>query len=337
MRLVLIHKKEPAMLRPFRRFLLLPTLLAVFGVVALLATACGSSEPTDGDRLGIVVTTSILGDVVEQIVGGDAEVAVLMQPGQDPHSFQASAAQAAAMYDADLIVVSGLQLEEGLGAVIDIAADEGVPVLSLGEQLDPLLWGGDHHRPATDEESTDDEDASYDPHWWMDPLRMADAAEIIGEALGAADPDDADLWESRAAAYAEETRDTHDEIVTVLEGVAPERRRLVTNHNSLQYFADRYGFEVVGTVIPSGTTLASPSPADLAELVTALDGLGLDAIFAETTQPTQLADAVAAELAYDVEVVELYTGSLGPPDSGAEHYLSMMLTDAELIADALAD
>ncbi len=308
-------------------------LLAILGAIVLVASACsGGAATTTTDRPQVVATTTILGDVVTRIAGDAADVTVLMHPGQDPHAFQASASQAAAMADADLIVASGLQLEEGLAAVIDTAASDGATVLSLGEQLDPLPWNaaaasGDH----------EDGDSALDPHWWLDPLRMANAAELIGAALGEADPADATGWTERAAAYAAEVRATNDEMEAILAAVPPERRLLVTNHNALRYFADRYGFEIVGTVIPSGTTLAAPSPADLAELVAVLEHFDLDAVFAETTQPTALADAVAAELSRPIEVVPLYTGSLGPSDSDAADYLSMMRTDATRITIALAD
>jgi zinc/manganese transport system substrate-binding protein len=303
--------------------------LAVLVAAAVAVTSC-SAGGTPNDRPQVVATTTIVGDAVTRIAGNAADVTVLMQPGQDPHAFQPSASQTASMADADLIVTSGLDLEEGLRSVIDNAASDGVTVLSLGEQLDPLPWDGgvtadEHH------------DATLDPHWWLDPVRMADAAALIGTALGEADPANAADWTDRAATYAAEVLTTHDEMVTMLGAVPPERRRLVTNHNALRYFAARYGFEIVGTMIPSGTTLAAPSPADLADLVSTLDALGLDAVFTETTQPTALADAVAAELSRPIEVVELYTGSLGPPNSDGADYLSMMRTDAARIAAALAD
>jgi zinc/manganese transport system substrate-binding protein len=311
---------------------------------ALVLSSCATGSSAD-DRPKVVATTTILGDVVAHIAGDEADVTVLMQPGQDPHGFQASASQAATMVDADLIVVNGLDLEEGLEDVIDNAASAGVTVLSLGEQLDPLPWEAavsDEHEhedadSATSDEHEHEHEHTVDPHWWLDPVRMAQAAELIGGALGAADPANADDWTQRAAAYSDTVLATHDELVTILAAVPPERRLLVTNHNALRYFATRYGFEIVGTVIPSGTTLAAPSPADLADLVATLNDLGLDAVFAETTQPTALADAVAAELSRPVEVVQIYTGSLGPPDSDGADYLSMMRTDARRIAAALAD
>ncbi len=306
-------------------------LLAMLVATALVLSSCATGSSAD-DRPKVVATTTILGDVVAHIAGDEAEVTVLMQPGQDPHAFQASASQAAAMVDADLIVVNGLDLEEGLGNVIDNAASDGVTVLSLGEQLDPLPWDA-----AVSDEHENEHAHTLDPHWWLDPVRMAQAAELIGDALGAADPTNAEDWTQRAAAYSDAVLATHDEMVTILAAVPPERRLLVTNHNALRYFATRYGFDIVGTVIPSGTTLAAPSPADLANLVATLNDLGLDAVFAETTQPTALADAVAAELSRPVEVVQLYTGSLGPPNSDGADYLSMMRTDARRIAAALAD
>jgi zinc/manganese transport system substrate-binding protein len=118
--------------------------------------------------------------------------------------------------------------------------------------------------------------------------------------------------------------------------VPVDRRVLVTNHDALGYFADRYGFEVVGTVIPGISTQAAADAADFAALATTVRDRGVPAIFAETTSSTALADALAAEVGRDVAVVTLYTGSLGPPDSGADTYVGMLETDAHRIADALA-
>ena len=105
-------------------------------------------------------------------------------------------------------------------------------------------------------------------------------------------------------------------------------------NDSLGYFAARYGFEVVGTVIPAGSTLADPSSEELAELITVMQTEGVNVLFAETTQPDLLAEAVAAELG-DARVVDLYTGSLGEPGSGAETLLEMLRTNARRVAEAL--
>ncbi|HEX2369526.1 MAG TPA: metal ABC transporter substrate-binding protein, partial [Acidimicrobiia bacterium] len=113
-------------------------------------------------------------------------------------------------------------------------------------------------------------------------------------------------------------------------------RVLVTNHDSLGYFADRFGFTVVATVIPGGSTLAEPSSREIAELVDTIDTTGVSAIFADATNSTALAETVAAEAGRDVEVVEMFTDTLGEPGSGADSYLGMILTNAGLVADALS-
>jgi zinc/manganese transport system substrate-binding protein len=308
---------------------------AVLGaVLALAVAACGgdgaaaTSTPEGCRSLDVVVTTSILGDVVSQVAGEGAAVAVLMPLGADPHSFQASASQAAALREADLVVVNGLGLEEGLDDVIAGAAADGVSVVVAASFVDTLPFVAVAAGEAGDP-------GDLDPHFWTDPRRMAEVAVGIGEALAAADPACAAARRDAAAAYRAELLGLDAEIEGILAGIPAEGRKLVTNHRTLGYFADRYGFEVVGAIIPGGTTLAEPSPADLAELAEALRREGVRAIFTESTRPAALAEALAGELGEQVAVVGLYTESLGPPGSGAETYAAMQWVNAERIAAAL--
>ena len=142
-------------------------------------------------------------------------------------------------------------------------------------------------------------------------------------------------WRARADAYAAELGELDEEIQGILAPIPAGKRKLITNHDSLGYFADRYGFEVIGTVIPGGTTLAEPSSAGLARLVEEMEEEGVEAIFAETIEPTALAEALAAEVGPEVRVAEIYSGSLGEPGSGAETLIGMLRTNARLIAAAL--
>ncbi len=251
------------------------------------------------------------------MVGDDADVEVLIPIGADPHDYRPSARQVAALAAADLVVANGLSLEKGLGDVLATAAADGANVLSVGDRLDPIPLAG----------------GGFDPHVWLDPLRMAEASRLIASELEAI-AGDGD-WQERAAAFAAELEATDAEIVALLAEVPDERRLLVTNHDSLRYFALRYGFEVVGTVIPGGATLAAPSSAELAALVEVIDRNGVPAIFADTTDTATLAQAVAAGAGSPVEVVELYSGSLGPPGSGADTLIGMLEADARKIAQAL--
>ncbi len=296
----------------------LGTLIPAAALIAAVALTGCSAEPQADTGLKVVATTSIIGDVVSNVAGSQAAVEVLMPIGASPHDFVPSARQVAALYEADLVVANGLDLEEGLGDVLAAAEADGVNVLSLGAQLTPL--------PVTDGQGVD-------PHVWMDPGRMKTATVAIAKALFMIDGSPA--WGAHADVYSDALDGAHIQIERRLGDIPAERRTLVTNHESLGYFADRYGFEIVGTVVPGGSSLGDPSSAQLAELVETIEREQVRAIFAETTEPDALAHAVAAEAGFTVAVVELYTGSLGEPGTGADTLIGMLILDAERIAAAL--
>lgn len=301
--------------------------LALATALLLAAGACSDGEEAGSTPL-VVASTTILGDVVASVVADDARVEVLMPVGTDPHDFEPSARQVALLDGADLVVWVG-DLEPGLTGAVEQAAAGGTKVLALLPLVDPL--------PASNGEAPDEGadrgHGDLDPHFWFDPLRMATAAAAIGNSLNEVDP--SMDWNSRAKAYAVELVGADADISEILAAVPPDRRRLVTNHDTLSYFADRYGFEVVGTVIPSVTSLAEPSSAEMARLVETIRAEGVPAIFADTTNPTILADALAAELGQGITVVPLFTDSLGGPGSGAETYLDLIRANAMAIAAAL--
>jgi zinc/manganese transport system substrate-binding protein len=326
--------------------------LAWVGVAALVLAGCAGGEggasqtvADEGPPL-VVATTSILGDIAANVAGDEAQVEVLMPPGADPHTFQASAADAARVREADLVLAIGLGIEAPLASLLDSARAEGVGIVELAPQLDPIPFAlaelhddedGDH---ADDEDHADEEDhdeqphAADDPHVWFDPIRMADGVQLLGEEferrLGPG------AWQERTADYRSQLLTVHEEIETLTGAVPPERRVLVTNHEAIGYFAHRYDFELAGTVIPGGTTDATPSSAAFAELARLVEDRELAAIFAENTANDTLAQALAREVGRNVEVVTLYSDALGAPGSGAETYLDLLRTNARLIADALA-
>lgn len=283
------------------------TVLGTLLAAAALA-ACGDGEGAadngDADRSRVVVTTSILGDVVEQLVGDGADVEVVMPRGADPHDFSPSARQAEEMADADLLVVNGSGFEGGLESAVEAAEGAGTEVFVATDHIDLL----------------DD-----DPHFWTDPRRMLAVVEALAQALPSA---------PGAEAYTDELRDLDAAIEEELSAVPADRRVLVTNHEVLGYFADRYGFDVVGTVIPSVTTRAEASAAAIDALAATIRDNGVPAIFAETTSSADLAEALADDVG-DVEVVELFAESLGEDGSGAETYAGMQRLNAERIAAAL--
>ncbi len=295
---------------------MLRTILIIGAISLLLITACENDEVEADPGLSVVVTTTIIGDIVRNIVAADATVEVLVPTGADPHDYQPSSRQVASINKANLVVAIGLGLEEALVDVLAAAEKDGANILEIAPLLDPIPLGN-----------------SLDPHVWLDPSRMAEAARLI--AVEMARIDASIDWSSRADAYGIELDITQREIESILEAVPRDSRNLVTDHDALGYFAAVYGFEIVGTVIPGGSTLGAPSSDELAKLVRIIELERVVAIFAETTESSALASAVAAEVGHEVEVVELYTGSLGEPGSGADTLVRMMLTNAELIAEAL--
>jgi zinc/manganese transport system substrate-binding protein len=326
--------------------------ISTLAALALLlaAAGCGDDGNDAGDDLPlVVVTTTILGDLTTAVAGDAAEVEVLMPIGANPHAYEASARQAARMREADLIVANGIGLEGGLLDVIAESEADGVTVLRVGEALDPVPFVGadDHahgqeneagyeHEDEAGQEHEDeaghDHEGGLDPHVWMDPIRMITAAGLIGEALepilGSGAPE-------RAAAYQEELRALSAEIQAVIDTIPAADRKLVTNHFAYGYYASRYGLEMIGTVIPAATTEAETSPAEFAALVALIEAEGVSAIFGSTTEPVELAGAIASEVGHEVEVIQLYTGSLGEAGSGAETYLDMMRASTDSIVDAL--
>jgi zinc/manganese transport system substrate-binding protein len=209
--------------------------------------------------------------------------------------------------------------------VLAAAAGEGVEIVSLGEELDPLPL----------DEHDGDEHGHEDPHWFTDPQRMATAAGLVAEAVGGIDGVAAEVVSRQARSYADELSALSDEVAAELSAVPEADRRLVTNHEVLGYFADRYGFDVVGTVIPSGSTLAEPSAADLGELVDRIESSGIPALFLDSSAASGLVDVLADEVGGGVEVVELWSESLGEEGSEASTYVDLIRTDAARIVEAL--
>jgi zinc/manganese transport system substrate-binding protein len=288
---------------------------AAAAAAALGVGACANAGSTETDRPTLVVSTTILGQAVAEVVADLAEVEVVMPLGADPHQFAPSARQAEAMETADLLVVNGAGFEQGMADVIEEAEAAGTPVFDASGQVE--LVGGD-------------------PHLWMDPRRMVAVIEALGARVAELEGIDTEALSVRVDGYVQQLTELDAAIEAELAAIPPERRVLVTNHDVLGYFAERFDLDIVGAVVPSLTTGAEPSAVELEELAATIRDSGVPAIFAETTQPVELAQALAGEVGGDVKVVELYTESLGEPGSGAASYVEMMRTNAELIAAGLS-
>lgn len=302
-----------------RRSATLTALLTV-GVAASVLSGCG---PTGDDRPLVVVSTNILGDVVNELVGDHVEVMTLMRPDADPHSFEISAQDAARLRTADLLVSNGLGLEEGLQQHLDAAVAEGIDSFVAGEAVEVLDY------------AKGDAAGTPDPHFWTDPGRMVDVVEALAPRLSALAGADAAAVDEHVDAYLAQLESLDDEMTAAFDRIPAERRALVTNHHVFGYLAERYGFRVVGAAIPGGTTLAAPSASDLADLVTTIEDHGVSAVFAESSSPDRLMRVLAQETDRHVEVIQLYTESLTAEGGGAEDYLTMMRENTQRIVTGL--
>ncbi len=326
------------------RSALLPALVGA----ALLLGACGDNDDPSGEASGaiaspesvsaeaptIVATTTIWADVVANVACNDeVTITTVVPPGVDPHVYEPSIADRQTMDEADLIVANGLSLEEGLTDTLEVVEAGGTPVFHVGDHIDTIAYGA--HSDGGDEHDHHDGD---DPHIWFDPVRVADMLPELGDALTAATGLGPTAVAGCVADYQQELAAVDAEIADIVQAIPVDDRELVTNHDGFAYFADRYGFEVIGTVIPSSSTLAEANPAQLERLARSMRDAGVRVVFAETQHSTDEAEALAS-LVGDVEVVTLQSGTLASPDddadNGAESYVGLLRTNATRIADAL--
>jgi zinc/manganese transport system substrate-binding protein len=312
---------------------------AVWGAAALALAGCAGAPagtpptddavapattvaPADVPAARVVVTYSVLGALVRDLVGDAADVVVVVPDGSDPHAYEPSAKDVEAITTADVVVANGLGLEEGLEDVLDAAEEAGTVVFHVADHVTVREMG---HDDGHDHGSDDDHDhAAGDPHLWLSPATLAEAVPAMGDAIGAAIG--ADL--SGAVVEVVEDLADLDARIAALVG-ALDACELVTGHDELGYFADRYGCEVVGTIIPSLGTTAEATAADLAELREVAAERRTAAIFTGLGTPPEVAARVAADVG--VPLVELRTHAIGP----AGTYESLLLDLARTIVDAL--
>lgn len=300
--------------------------LAIAGALSLAACSSASddaSTPTESDSaansagISVITTTTMLGSIAGDITtcaGGTTTA--LLPIGVDPHEYAPASSDVANMLAADIVFANGLGLEEGLEDALATVAADGGTVIEIGPQLNPT--------------------PDSDPHVWLDMDRMETAATIMGNELASITGDNA--FESCGTEVSQKIQAAEAEVIATLDEIPADRRVLITDHDSLEYFADRYNMEIAGTVIPSATTLAQASSADLANVVETMRQRNLTTIFTNTSTPADLSEAITAELGeqnQSVSVIPLYIESIGEPGSGAEDYIGMMRTNAQLIADNL--
>ncbi len=302
----------------------------IFFIIILLLEACSGTQQGDSlpsDKLEVLATTTIVGDVVSAVGGEQIQLSVLLPTGSDPHSFEPAPQDLARLEGADLIFANGAGLEEFLERLIDSAGGQD-KLVSLSDGFE-LLDTQIEDQGAQDA----DEHAGGDPHVWTDPSLVAAWVERIAQALGERDPSNAETYRENAAAYQGQLRELDTWIQEQVALVPPQDRKLVTDHKTFAYFARRYGFETVGAVIPSYSTLAEPSAQEMAALEDAIRSLGVAAIFVDHSVNPGSAQRVAQDTG--VRLVPVYSASLSEAGGEAGTYLDFMRYNTSAIVNAL--
>jgi zinc/manganese transport system substrate-binding protein len=299
--------------------------LVLASLAILLTLGILSCNPSTviRSKKSIVVTYSVLGSPVKDLVGDKATVTVSIPNGLDPHEWEPSAKDIEAINKADLVVENGLELEEGMLKTLETAKSNGVKFFTASDYIKVRHVGPGEGIPSGD---PDQAIGAPDPHLWMDPLAMKN---IVG-ALATALSEDLNLDVSSQAQSLESRLDSlNTEVASIVATIPEADRKLVTGHESLGYFAERYGFKLVGVIIPSLSSQAGVSAADLVALKKAIQDNQVRAIFTELGTSPTVAKAIGKEAG--VRVVELTTHAL--PSDGS--YFTFMRNLATVIANAL--
>jgi ABC-type Zn uptake system ZnuABC Zn-binding protein ZnuA len=280
-----------------------------------------------GERLRVLATTSIVADVVAAVGGTRVAVSALVPPGVDPHAFEPTPQDVRSVAEAQVVFENGLGLERFLGDLVQ-SAGTGAPVISVSSSIEPLPAGV---RAGEDAGTTH---AEWDPHVWLDPQNVILWTNAIEAALTALDPPGAADYAQAAEDYRLELQALDTEVEAQLAVIPQGQRRLVTDHEEFAYFARRYGFEIVGAVIPAPSAAAESSARELAALEDAIRSTGVRAVFVSSVVTPALARQVAEDTG--IRLVTLYVHSLSDSSGPAPSYLALMRLNARLIADALA-
>jgi ABC-type Zn uptake system ZnuABC Zn-binding protein ZnuA len=297
---------------------------AAVAALALLAAGCGAAS-SDSGQLQVVATTTQIGDFVREVGGHAVTVDQILEPNTDPHEYEPRPSDVEGAAGAALVFASGDNLDQWIGDVVS-ESGSGAEVVDLGAVVPERLPG----------ESSGAEASKYDPHWWHDPRNAEAAVREIERRLAAAEPVKRALFERNASSYLAKLRALDRGIASCMDTVPPARRKLVTDHDAFGYFADRYGIEVVGAVVPSQTTQAQTSAKELSELAATIEAEHVTAIFPESSLSPKVAEAIADQTGASSGYA-LYGDTLGPAGSDGATYLGMEAANADAMVRGFTD
>lgn len=321
---------------------LLAAALLAAALGAALVGGCGSGDTANGGAasggaLNVTATASFLADIAQNVAGDRFTVTALVPRGADLHTYEPTPRDLAKVAGSDLLVVNGAGLEQSLEDSLRNAGED-VPVVVASKGLTPRTpRAGEplHEEHGTDGTAPVNPGAhEVDPHFWLDPTLVKTYVTNIRDAFATADPNGAATYQANAASYVAQLDELDRWIRAEVDTLPVADRKLVMNHVSHGYFADRYGFTIVGAVIPSVTSGATPGARALADLARTVRAAGVKAIFVDLGEDPTLAEQLAAETGVAV-VDDLRPHTLSEPSGEAPTYIDMMKYETRRIVEAL--
>jgi zinc/manganese transport system substrate-binding protein len=297
-------------------------LISLFVLLSAWLAACGpAATQAPAAKLNVVATFSILGDLVKNVAGDRVDLHILVGPDADTHTFEPNPADGTALAEAQVIFENGLGFESWLDNLYASSGSKAKRVVvTQGITPGSITIG--------------DEAGEIDPHAWQDVSYAMTMVTIIRDTLVAEDAANAETYKANADAYLKQLQELDDSIKQQVASLPAGRRKLVTNHDALGYFAKRYGFELVGNALGSSTEGSEPSAAEIVALIEEVKGAGVPTIFTENVENSKVIEQVAQEAGVVVGQ-PLYTDALGQPGTDGDSYLKMMRHNVEAIVAGL--
>lgn len=295
-------------------------------LIGLVISSCGENTPTsenvgDNDKLTVVTTSTMITDWTEQVGGDEIEVIGILPPGADPHVYEPVAADSRAIEQGDLILYNGYNLEPELIKIINGAGVTEEKRFAIAEVITPLDYDYDGQRVP-------------DPHVWGDVENAITMVNAVRDRLIELSPEDEAEFRENAAKYTEKLEQLDTWILQQIQTIPADQRQLITTHDAFQYYARAYGLTVTGTLIGISTE-EQPSAQTVKNLSNAVKQNNVPTIFAETTINPALIKTVANEAGVKLAEQELYSDSIGSPDSEANSYIGMLIVNTSAIVQGL--
>ena len=309
------------------------TIIVTLTLSALFLTGCGSASQSSDNAVRVLASTTFLKDITQNVAGDRLTVDSLLPIGADPHAYQAAPSDVAKISESNLLILNGVEYEHFIEPLLENAGGERIIVeATAGLEAHPAEEHANEAESGTGHEH-EAGDPQGDPHMWLDPNLVITYVENIRDGLIQVDPDGAEIYKANADGYISQLEDLDKWIVEQVNTIPAERRLLVTNHEAVGYFAERYGFEVVGAVIPSLSTDAGTSAKEMSALIEQVKSSGAPAIFLGEVENADLANQIAEEAGVKV-VDNLYLESLTDGEPAAT-YIDMMKHNVTSIVEGL--